>query len=89
MNESQKKYLDAVKEFSKFLASDFETKYNHDDLESMYKMLIATKKFLEEPWSEIENIEYCEWIKEARDDPGFKQYVKLRMEIDKWEVLGR
>lgn len=89
MNESQKKYLSAIEELSKFLATDFETKYSHNDLESMYKTLIATKKFLDESWSEIEDIEYCGWIKEARQDVGFKQYVKLRMEIDKWEVLGR
>lgn len=78
------KVTEAVSELVKF------TKYEDGYLAS-YKKMVATRKFFDSPsWdhlqSELESLGEA-WLKELRSDPNFKEFYRLKAEVDRLEVL--
>ena len=66
------------------------TKYNDGYLAS-YKKMVATRKFFDSPsWDhlqkELESLGET-WLTELRSDSNFKEFYKLKAEVERLEVL--
>lgn len=93
MNAKQR-HTKAVENLNAFLESDVSngSAIPEDEWESRYKQLKGIRAWWGIPWDKIETeirlSEYPEkWIWESRADGIFKEYYRLRSEIDKMEVL--
>ena len=61
------------------------------DFEDYYKQLRGIKAWFDTggtiSWDKIESTAGIDWIKDIRKDSVFKEYYKIRREIDRLEVL--
>jgi len=88
LNASAKEMGEIVTRVSILLKSDTQTDIPKPEWEGLYKMLHGLWMFWDRAsWAIIERDTGAEWIKEARADPEFKKYYKLRMRYDELRRL--
>ena len=85
---AQESLTNNIKDLANLLRPKPESNLPLKDFEPTYKQLRGIKGYWECGWDEIMvSLEHPEWIKVAREDEVFKEYYKLRVEIDRLEAM--
>ena len=88
-NIGVRKYVAAIDDLTAYLHSITKPdliEFGH--YENTYKKLKGVKKFYDNAsWDVIEIDVKEQWLKDSRKDEQFKEYYKLRSEIERLEVL--
>lgn len=89
MSKAEKMYIELMEKLSKYLRLlKVREQIPLGDYESTYKELRGLKGFYDNaPWDVIERETNSDWLKKVRSDKQFKEYHKIRAELDKLEVL--
>lgn len=86
MTQADIKYAEAIESFNVFLSKGTASAL----FEDLYKELQGLKGFFDtKDWDRIIKESGETWIADLRKDAAFKEYYKLRSEIDRLEVLVR
>lgn len=89
-SKAQEKYAEAIEALGMFLGDTMvtNTAFPIAEFEPVYKELRGLQKFWDtKEWDVIERECGDPIVAKARADESFKQYFKLRAEIDRLEVL--
>lgn len=87
-NEIRDKYAEAIEQLNAFLHGGIASAYPPSRFEDLYKELQGLKGFFDTVnWDKIIRESGEMWIGDLRKDAAFKEYYKLRSEIDRLGVL--
>lgn len=88
MTQADIKYAEAIEQLNVFLRPGIVSAYPPSRFEDLYKELQGLKGFFDTiNWDKIVRESGETWIADLRKDEAFKEYYKLRTEIDRLEVL--
>lgn len=89
MNKAEERYVTLIEQLSKYLRGiKVRETIPLGDYEGTYKKLRGLKGFYDgAPWDRIQKDIGSDWLKKVRSDEQFKEYYRIRVEIDKLEVL--
>lgn len=88
MTQADIKYAEAIETFNVFLGKGISSTWPSSRFEDLYKELQGLKGFFDTvDWDRIVRESGEDWITDLRKDTAFKEYYKLRSEIDRLEVL--